>query len=59
MSFYEQLRHFADSYGLVAMMILFLVLCLWTFRPGSKRHNQAAAQSIFKDEEIEGRDDGQ
>ena len=50
MSFYETLRHFADSVGLVTMLVLFLALCLWPFRPGSKAHNQDAAQSIFKDE---------
>lgn len=48
MSLYEQLRHFADSYGLVAIMAVFLLLCLWPFRPGSKSRNRAAATSIFK-----------
>lgn len=50
MSFYETLRHFADSYGLVVMLIIFLTLCAWPFRPGAKKHNRAAAQSIFEDE---------
>jgi cytochrome c oxidase cbb3-type subunit 4 len=54
MSFYEILRHFADSYGLIVMMALFLVLCAWPFRPDSDRHNKAAANSIF-----EGQDDGE
>jgi len=54
MSLYEQLRHFADSYGLVVMMAVFLCLCLWPFRPGARRHNRAAARSIF-----EGQDDGE
>ena len=49
MSLYEQLRHFADSYGLVVMMTLFLLLCLWPFRPGARSRNRAAATSIFKD----------
>lgn len=48
MSLYEQLRHFADSYGLIAMMAVFLVLCLWPFRPGARSRNRAAASSIFK-----------
>ena len=48
-STYETLRHFADSYGLVAMAIVFLVLVAWPFRPGSKRHNDRAANLIFKD----------
>lgn len=49
MSFYEELRHFADSYGLVVMMALFLLLCLWPFRPGARRRNRDAARSIFKE----------
>ena len=48
-STYEALRHFADSYGLVAMAIIFLVLVAWPFRPGAKRHNDRAANLIFKD----------
>ncbi len=50
MSFYENLRHFADSYGLVVIFILFLTLCAWPFRPGAKRRNRDAARSIFEDE---------
>lgn len=54
MSFYETLRHFADSYGLVVIFALYLTLCLWHFRPAAKRHVEAAKHSIFKDD-----DDGQ
>ena len=50
MSFYEQLRHFADSYFLVFMFIVFLALCLWPFRPGSREHVDNARNSIFKDD---------
>ena len=50
MSLYDTLRHFADSYGLVVMVAIFLTLCAWPFRPGGNRHNRAAAHSIFKDE---------
>lgn len=46
---YETLRHFADSYGLIAMVVVFLALCAWPFRPGSRTRNQTAANSIFKD----------
>lgn len=46
---YETLRHFADSYGLVVMMVVFLGLCAWPFRPGARDHNHTAAHSIFKD----------
>ena len=46
---YNDLRHFADSYGLAVMMAFFVALCLWPFRPGSNVPNNAAANSIFKD----------
>ena len=54
MSFYETLRHFADSYALIAMLVLFLGLCAWPFRPGAKQRNKDAATIIFK-----GQDDGE
>ena len=50
MTFYEELRHFADSIGLLAMLLIYLGLCLWPFRPGAKRRTNKAANSIFKDE---------
>ncbi|MEE1877084.1 cbb3-type cytochrome oxidase subunit 3 [Altererythrobacter litoralis] len=49
MSDYNTWRHFADSYGLLTMMVLFLVLCAWLFRPGAKHRNDEAAHSILKD----------
>lgn len=50
MSTYDTLRHMADSWGLVVMTVIFLGLCLWPFRPGARSQNNAAATSIFKDE---------
>jgi len=50
MSLYETLRHFADSYGLIVMFVMFSVLCLWPFRPGSAARNKAAANSIFEED---------
>lgn len=47
-STYETLRHFADSWGLAAMVVTFLVLVLWPFRPGAREDNEAAANMIFK-----------
>jgi cytochrome c oxidase cbb3-type subunit 4 len=47
---YQALRTFADSYGLAAMVAIYLVLILWGFRPGSRRHNDAAANMIFAEE---------
>lgn len=50
-STYETLRHFADSWGLAAMVLVFLFLCAWPFRPGARQANDAAANMIFKDED--------
>lgn len=47
---YNTLRHFADSWGLLAMLVIFLILCLWPFRPGARRRNRDAATLIFKDD---------
>lgn len=46
---YEALRHFADSYGLTAMVGLYLLLCGWAFRPSLRQRNRDAAEMIFKD----------
>ncbi len=48
---YNDLRHLADSWGLVAMGILFLILILWPFRKGASRRNHDAAHIIFRDDE--------
>lgn len=51
MSFYETLRHFADSYWLAVIFSLYLALCLWHFRPGAKPHRNAAKHSIFSEDD--------
>jgi cytochrome c oxidase cbb3-type subunit 4 len=53
-STYDALRHFADSWGLAAMFVTFLLLAAWPFRPGAREKNRRAAEMIFEDE-----DDGQ
>ena len=53
-STYETLRHLADSWGLLAMLIAFLAFVLWPFRHGARHLNDDAANAIFKDD-----DDGQ
>ncbi|MBX3565426.1 MAG: cbb3-type cytochrome c oxidase subunit 3 [Sphingomonas sp.] len=47
---YDALRHFADSYGLVFMILVFLGLIGWTFRKGASRHHERAATMIFDEE---------
>jgi len=50
-STYDALRHFADSWGLVAMGAVFLALAAWPFRPGARQHNETAAQMIFESDD--------
>ena len=49
-STYDMLRHLADSWGLVAMGVVFVVLALWPFLPGGRQRNDDAANMIFKDD---------
>ncbi|WP_265569442.1 cbb3-type cytochrome c oxidase subunit 3 [Sphingomicrobium nitratireducens] len=48
---YETLRHFADSWFLLAMLLLYLGFVGWAFRPGSKHANRRAATSILTEEQ--------
>ena len=50
-STYETLRQFADSWGLLAMVVTFAAFAAWPFRPGAKRANDAAANMIFKEDD--------
>jgi cytochrome c oxidase cbb3-type subunit 4 len=44
METYTFLRHFADSWGLAAMVVFFLVAAGFAFRPGSREHYEMAAR---------------
>jgi cytochrome c oxidase cbb3-type subunit IV len=46
---YEMLRHFADSWGLLAMSVFYLIFVGWAFLPRSRERNHDAANLIFKD----------
>jgi len=48
---YDELRHLADSWGLLVMVLLFLGLVAWPFRKGARQHNDQAATMIFKDDD--------
>ncbi len=50
METYTAMRHFADSWGLLAMVLFFVGVVLFAFRPGSRKHADAAAQIPLKDE---------
>ncbi|GAA0487578.1 hypothetical protein GCM10009096_33100 [Parasphingorhabdus litoris] len=51
---YEDLRHFADSWGLVFLGMVFLTLIGWVFRPGSSEKNEKAAHMIFEEDHDDG-----
>lgn len=48
---YDALRHFADSYGLAAMGLVYLALIGWIFLPGGRERSRQAAHSIFEDKD--------
>jgi len=49
-STYDALRHFADSWALLAMVVVFVACVLWPFRRSNRDRNDAAANMIFKDD---------
>ena len=51
---YDTLRHFADSYGLIFLGILFVGLIGWTFRRGARRDHTRAANMIFEQDDRDG-----
>ena len=44
MSTYDTKRHFADSWGLIAMFVFFAAATAFVFRPGSRAHYEEAAR---------------
>lgn len=38
---YDELRHFADSWGLVFLFVAFVAAVAWVFRPGSSYDEHA------------------
>lgn len=51
MDTYTILRSFADSWMLLFLTLFFLGVVLWAFRPGSRPVHDAAARSIFRNED--------
>jgi len=54
---YEALRHFADSWGLAFLTVLFVAIMVWAFRPGSRAKYDDAAQIPLRDRMKERADD--
>ncbi|MEN3793633.1 cbb3-type cytochrome c oxidase subunit 3 [Fulvimarina sp. MAC3] len=47
---YQTLRTFADSWGLLYMMAIFLAVLVITLRPGSRQSASDAADIPFKED---------
>lgn len=46
---YDALRHFADSWGLVFMGVVYVACVGWALLPRNRARNKEAARMIFKD----------
>ncbi len=47
---YNFLRQLADSWGLLYLVVLFVGIILFTFRPGSKSKAEGAAKIPFNED---------
>lgn len=50
METYSLLRHFADSWMLLLLVLFFVGVTLWVWRPGSRAAHDEAANAIFRNE---------
>ena len=50
MELYSLLREFADSWMLLVLFVVFIVVVLWVFRPGSRRIHDDIANIPFRHE---------
>lgn len=48
---YEAARHFADSWGLLFMCLVFLTLIGWALRPSARKYYEDAAHIIFDEDD--------
>ena len=44
------MRHFADSWGLLALFAYFIGVVIFALRPGSRDHADTAAQIPFQED---------
>jgi cytochrome c oxidase cbb3-type subunit 4 len=59
METYSALRQFADSWWLLLMVLFFVGVVLWTFRPGSRKRHQEIAEIPLRDDDPDRlKDDG-
>jgi cytochrome c oxidase cbb3-type subunit IV len=50
METYTAMRHFADSWGLLFMVLFFAGVVVFAFRPGSRKQADEAARIPLKDD---------
>ncbi|MGP2490786.1 cbb3-type cytochrome c oxidase subunit 3 [Mesorhizobium sp. PUT5] len=50
METYTAMRHFADSWGLLAMTLFFVGVVLFAFRPGTRSKAEEAARIPLEDD---------
>lgn len=58
MDIYSLLREFADSWMLLALVLIFVGVVFWAFRPGSRRVHEDIATIPFRHQDKPARDDG-
>ncbi|SFD24704.1 cbb3-type cytochrome c oxidase subunit 3 [Tropicimonas isoalkanivorans] len=51
MDTYSVLRAFADSWVLLFLVLVFLGVIVWVFRPGGSREHRDSANIIFRHED--------
>jgi cytochrome c oxidase cbb3-type subunit 4 len=51
METYSLLREIADSWGMLSLLLIFLGVIVWVFRPGSKKIHAETANMIFRNED--------
>ncbi len=50
---YNDLRHFADSWGLLFMTLVFIGVMAWAFRPAARKHHEDARMIPFREDEAD------
>ena len=51
METYTMLRQFADSWAVLALLLFFLGVVVWAFRPGSRKVHEDIANIPFRHED--------
>ena len=55
---YTFLRMLADSWGMLSMLLIFLGIIVWAFRPGTKKLYKDISDIPLRNDEFKGDDNG-